>query len=396
MRPKLGFWEKPRLDYFKPYEATGELRSGMNFKTAEVRHIAEAFDANFNRSLNDFSLLTAAMQWAYRAGVLAAAGSSEASPTLYRPPTRELTRQLKSLFDLEEQLEEERQGTVDTPGFQLGCMAVGVVNDWLSNHGAARRMLEASLQSVVVYAWTALEVLLIDTWVAVVNLYPDPLAINAMRENLNPKTEKTDEEDKLTKAQRRDLREQRGQEKSETLDFIERAIKYGEPIQAGNLLRLHKNRFNFDKFEDILKIYSATFKHKQIRSVLYSVDMMDMYVLDALRNAIVHNGARVDRRFYDKSNAEESRERYGRYDLLDLDINEEISLYGEQIHDLLTAEVKAAKALLRFIDDWLVDHGHLNPPPEAPKRPTSAGWPFAGFISIEDQEAMRRSQSKDE
>jgi hypothetical protein len=180
----------------------------------------------------------------------------------------------------------------------------------LAQHGgyAIRSGIEAVLASVVMHAWTTFEVVAGDLWTEAALLRPDPIARATFPKNFPPDRETVE------KTARQRMR----------------------------------------RLEGIHARYRESFGATDTAPLLGAQDFLNMWVLEGVRNALVHKGGRVDGMFLTRV-AEHSAE-YRLFNLHFLREGQEIPITGRLVKDIAGSALSAAAALIIFVNNWFTVH----------------------------------------
>lgn len=314
-----------------------------NLSTEELKPIAQAFSDNFSRALTPAALIVNTIHIAS----LMAVARKEAEEHIN-------SLDLKSK-DKESAIHEEMNRRIKE---QIVCAAgpsyVASYNwaqdvakgDQYTKLPQIHKGLELTLAAMLINAWTAFETLAGDLWTEAVDRSPDKLGIRAIN---NTKSGEENEGAEHSK-----------QNKSETLRFIEKLIKDGDTIEAGKLIR-RQGKFDFANFDSLKSAYRSAFadsdkgkKRATIGSLLASPSFLHLNVLDAVRNALVHNSGEVDHRF--RSRANKSSDTFAEFGLDCLNVGDSIKLDGIFVNQLLRSTLNASTELLKFVDNWFVEN----------------------------------------
>jgi hypothetical protein len=196
------------------------------------------------------------------------------------------------------------------------------------------------LAAQVIGAWTAFETMATDLWIEVVNRRPAILGerLASAPDSENPRT---------------------GKGKSIPFDELQKH-QFDLRAHMGDAMAY---KFHFSKFEDLKHAYSTIFDGED--SVLKHLADSALWVVNAVRNLLVHRGGIVDQAFLRKvkSNPELSALKAG----------DEMPLDGKMTAEMTGTCIGASTGLLSEIDQWLVG----NPVGSGEERPDDdSGYPL--------------------
>ena len=148
-----------------------------------------------------------------------------------------------------------------------------VVNKWTYAHPRLRAGVRAVLLSQITLAWTAIEMLAADLWIAAVNERPNPLATNFARSV-----------------------QHKAQDKSIPLTAL---AKYGD--HDFNLQRMMGRILHDEKKVDFTSLESTAFAYEKAFGRRFAaLDSDDLKLLELVRNLILHRAGIVDPDFIDR------------------------------------------------------------------------------------------------
>lgn len=203
-----------------------------------------------------------------------------------------------------------------------------------------RRGFEATLSSMIVGTWTAVEVLAGDLWETALNLHPASLSDLTGKEK--PNITKTMNQRRSVDAQsRREPDSERGdQSKSLSLRVLGE-FRYDLQEAMGTILR---RRFSFSVLSELREAYTLAF-NKNPGAILDYVYSDDVDCLAAVRNLIVHKAAKIDGPFRDwvGSDARFSQ----------LAVGETLPIDGSLVLTLVNPIIECMSKLLQSVDGWI-------------------------------------------
>jgi hypothetical protein len=232
------------------------------------------------------------------------------------------------------------------------------VSRFLSEHFAfhLRTGMQALGASLIIGAYTALECVASDSWVAAVNSRPRTLAKFTL-----------EHPGKKSKRKNDGLKNDGQQEP--TLPFATLSEHDFDVSAAMGRILVDRDRVSFDSFYDIQDSYLRAFRvaeDPKLRpnaslSRLFSDAEKDVRTTEAIRNLLVHQGGVVDQKFIDHiSKTTIPRESVG--------LNCELGIDCEMSARHAMSALVFAKSLLVFVDDWL----HSHPAEPEPTSPNSS------------------------
>jgi hypothetical protein len=189
----------------------------------------------------------------------------------------------------------------------------------------------AILSSMIVASWTAFESLSSDLWIAAVNAFPNPLAVNVGQSPSKPPREM--EKDK------------KSQEKSFTVSKMhEYDRNFNLSAVMGNLLAEEK-KVEFTSLGSTATAYEAAFG-KPLN--LFEDDQLRL--LEIVRNLIVHDGGKVNDEFMGKTKKANLQ---NHADCTEAKVGDLLPLNGEMVKRFADCSAKAGTELIRFVDRYL-------------------------------------------
>jgi hypothetical protein len=195
--------------------------------------------------------------------------------------------------------------------------------------------VELILQSQLVGAWTAFEILAPDLWVKALNVCPNPFALAAIQEkptNAAPSTQSASE-----------------------LTAIRTAIKERPSAisEAGEVIKLTK-KFAFDSLGGICDAYCCAFKKAasplECKAIFETQEFKEVAALEAVRNVLVHAGGTADALFRDRSQVAANHEQFKKYGLGQIKIGDRVQINGEMVKGIVEATAKASLSLIAFVE----------------------------------------------
>lgn len=183
--------------------------------------------------------------------------------------------------------------------------------------------VEQLLATMIVSSWTSFEVLALDTWVAVLNLRPQRLAL-------------------LRGRQSEQSRSSGDQLRTVPLKLLHDATRgtFDVKNHMGDIL---KEKFNFSRLSGIRDAYTSAFANDDSR-VVEAVFDKSLDRVSTLRNAIIHNSRRAD---------EEYLRRCKDTSLPEVALGKQIPLDGQLTGNLFESVWHCGVSLLTNIDNWV-------------------------------------------
>jgi len=102
-------------------------------------------------------------------------------------------------------------------------------------------------------------------------------------------------------------------------------------------------KFHFSNFDDLKRAYSVIFDSED--AITAPLNDHDLWVVNAVRNVLVHRGGIVDKPFLQKVKK--------RAELAALDEGVEIPLNGEMTKQMTDTAIRCSVELLSQVDQWL-------------------------------------------
>ena len=179
--------------------------------------------------------------------------------------------------------------------------------------------MEAIFEFVIRESWTLFEIFASDLWVVAIDSGPKELVTNVVHSKSLNKADSITPEAIL-------------------------GLEFDPRRNMGSFLR-ETRRVTFQKISDIRTFYSLAFGVKQIDAIFDDIDDGYVYALSAVRNALTHNGGRVDGKFLDQA------KRFS--ELRSLPLKTKILLDGEVVAKHRNAAANILVALFKLVDDTL-------------------------------------------
>jgi hypothetical protein len=187
---------------------------------------------------------------------------------------------------------------------------------------------ESFCASLVLGAYTTLESLATDLWIAAVNARPLSLGDSA----IEAKADGLDEEE-------------RKQQKTISLAYLA-SQGFDLSKSVGSMLKTRK-KVNFDSIDGIQQAYKAAFKGTAGKiDNLWDATFAQLKVLSLVRNLIAHDGGLVNQRFLDSVKKHSS-------DFVSLKVNDELAVSGAEVVKWCKPAFTFGRELLALVDDWL-------------------------------------------
>ena len=155
--------------------------------------------------------------------------------------------------------------------------ALGRLDSILSNavNPYVARGVETTLASQILYAWTAVESLTKDLWVAAINYGPKRWASKVLKS--------------------KPLKSLKEQEKSISISTLQ-LYQYDIRFRMGTIL---KEKINFETADEVLDAYVSVFGEAAKTSFPEDA-LLHVQALEAIRNLIAHRGGIIDLKFQSK------------------------------------------------------------------------------------------------
>jgi len=198
-----------------------------------------------------------------------------------------------------------------------------------------RQGMDVLFASAIIMAYTMLEALSDDLWVKAVNLRPKTLAANVL----------------ATKASKADDDQQPVIALSELRDF-----DFDLRDKMGTLLKRTK-RVSLDSILAVKSAYHDAFWNPESPSkrrpcvaltAIFDGHLRDIFALESIRNILVHQGGKIDDKFI---KAMKGHTEFGEFT-----VGAKLLLSGHGVVHYVKSALNFSKALLSFVDGWLVKY----------------------------------------
>ena len=296
------------------------LGEGRRPKNESVWRVGEAFIANMQRAYSHILLPMKLMSFCTIQGLAAGITADEQDPEARN------NRISVEIDKIKQQIDEDPRKYHE---FRLD-MFRRLLENWLYYNEEITNDLEIAMISFIVDTWSAFEIVAADLWEVALNESAQ-LAVVAI--NSDPREG------------------EKSFQKSEVLRFIENAIKDGEDILPGTLLK-RTQKFDFQSYDGVRYAYRSAFTVKATDELLDAQDFRDLDVLDSLRNCFVHRGGITDKRF--RSRAAKNRVTFKDFDLDEIEEGQKLAIDGDVVKRLLDSTICAAVKLVHFVDGALL------------------------------------------
>ena len=225
---------------------------------------------------------------------------------------------------------ENQKNTAEVFNYQLNML-----NVLFNGHPVASA--EAIIQSQLINAYTALEIFACDLWEKALNT-SDSLVLSAIDNKKPGRGKKANQTYIKLLAVRDTLKKQPG-----------------NITAAGSAIMMY-DIFNFESLNSIKDEYCGAFtrgkppKSQECEELFESQYFKELYVLEALRNVLVHKAAIADDRFVERAQNQKYKNEFKKYGLNNIKIRDSLLVNGEMSKGLIESTIKWSNSLLKFVE----------------------------------------------
>lgn len=219
---------------------------------------------------------------------------------------------------------------------------------WLENMMAERKDTyvnkgtDALYASVIVMAYTLVETIADDLWIAAVNARPKTLASNVIKRRVGEDRPAKLQEPSITLRELSDY----GFNVSESM---------GEFLAYAGRVSLDTVKRMMDTYRDAFwnPLHQKSYKPCVELNKIFEEFEPDLFILERLRNMLVHQGGNIDDVFFEQVRYKND---HGLGTINESDVGNKLPLNGAVVVRYTVCAMNFSRKLLRFVDDWLAKY----------------------------------------